>query len=350
MKAAVWHGAKDIRIEEVNLKPLASDEVTIKVAYAGICGSDLHEYQEGPVLIPTTFPDPLTNEAAPIVLGHEFSGVVEAVGTDVYDFQVGDHVAVNPAITKRESPDDVDVYDGYSFIGLSNDGGLAPYVNVSVQNLYHLPQNFSLKSAAVMEPAAVAVQAVKETDLSFGQTVVIFGAGPIGVLLAEVARAAGASRIVVVDLAEVRLQKALEIGATDTVNASQVVDVEQKIAQILPDGADVSFEVAGVQETFDKAVAVTKPRGFVVVVSIFPQPIRLDIRKLMNAGVRIVTSIAYSRQTFQQTVDLVISGQLKVEPLITSEIRLADFLKKGLLPLIGDPSEEKILVNLTKSK
>jgi (R,R)-butanediol dehydrogenase / meso-butanediol dehydrogenase / diacetyl reductase len=128
------------------------------------------------------------------------------------------------------------------------------------------------------------------------------------------------------------------------------VDVEQKIAQILPDGADVSFEVAGVQETFDQAVAVTKPRGFVVVVSIFPQPIRLDIRKLMNAGVRIATSIAYSRQTFQQTVDLVISGQLKVEPLITSEIRLADFLKKGLLPLIGDPSEEKILVNLTKSK
>ncbi|CAK1241405.1 Threonine dehydrogenase or Mannitol dehydrogenase (mdh) [Fructobacillus cardui] len=166
-------------------------------------------------------------KAAPIVLGHEFSGVVEAVGPDVYDFQVGNHVAVNPAITKRESPDDVDVYDGYSFIGLSKDGGLAPYVNVSVQNLYHLPQTVSLKSAAVMEPAAVAVQAVKEADLSFGQIVVISGAGPIGVLLAEVARAAGASRIVVVDLAEVRLQKALEMGATDTVNASQVVDVEQ---------------------------------------------------------------------------------------------------------------------------
>ncbi|MCK8627993.1 2,3-butanediol dehydrogenase [Fructobacillus cardui] len=348
MKAAVWHGAKDIRIEEVNLKPLASDEVTIKVAYAGICGSDLHEYQDGPVLIPTTFPDPLTNEAAPIVLGHEFSGVVEAVGTDVYDFQVGDHVAVNPAITKRESPDDV--YDGYSFIGLSTDGGFAGYVNVPVENLYPLPKDFSLKLAAVIEPTAVAVQAIKEAHLTFGQTVVIFGAGPIGAMVTTAAKAAGATKIVVVDLSTIRLQKALKMGATDIINPSEVSDVVAAVRQILPEGADASFEIAGVQATFDQAIKTTKARGYMVVVSIYAHAIQFNPMALTNSGVNLTSTIAYSRQTFQQTVDLVTSGQINVEPIITSEIKLDDIITDGFDVLTADQSQAKILINLTQEK
>ncbi|GAP03402.1 threonine dehydrogenase [Fructobacillus pseudoficulneus] len=350
MKAAVWHGAKDVRIEKIELKPLEADEVRVKVAYAGICGSDLHEYQEGPVMIPAAFPDPLTNRQAPLVLGHEFSGIVDEVGADVTGFKPGDHIAVNPVITKNESADDVDVYDGYSFIGLNTDGGFAAYAKVPELNLYHLPEGFPLKEAAVIEPAAVAVQATKEGGLKVGQSVVIFGAGPIGAMLAAVARAVGAAKIVVVDLAEERLAIARKMGATDTVNASHVLNIRDAVRDILPEGADVSFEVAGVQQTFDEGVQSTKPRGSFVIVSIVAHPLSLDVRQLMNSGVRIATSIAYSRETFQQTIDLVVSGQIDVNDIFTSEIRLNDLVHKGIVALMDDKHQEKIIVNLTKEK
>lgn len=200
MKAAVWHGVKDVRVEDVTLKPLKANEVVVRVAYAGICGSDLHEYLEGPVFIPVEQPDGLTGGQAPLTMGHEFSGVVEQVGADVTGFKVGDHVSVNPTVTKGEVADDVDVYDGYSFIGLSKDGGFTTHVNVPEANLYHLPQDFPLTLAATIEPTAVAVQAVKEGGLRFGEKVGIFGTGPIGVLVAAAAKAAGATKIVAVDL------------------------------------------------------------------------------------------------------------------------------------------------------
>ncbi len=101
MKAAVWHGVKDIRVEDVELKPLKSDEVVVKVAWAGICGSDLHEYVEGPVFIPVDKVDELTGGQAPLTMGHEFSGVVEAVGENVTDVKIGDHVTVNPTVTRE---------------------------------------------------------------------------------------------------------------------------------------------------------------------------------------------------------------------------------------------------------
>ncbi|CAK1228136.1 2,3-butanediol dehydrogenase [Fructobacillus evanidus] len=350
MKAAIWHGKKDVRVEETDLPEPKENEVRVKVAYAGICGSDLHEYLEGPVFIPTEFPDPLTGGQAPITMGHEFSGQIDQVGTNVHNFKIGDHVSVNPTITKGELPDNVDVYDGYSFIGLSTDGGFASYVNVPVENLYPLPKDFSLKLAAVIEPTAVAVQAIKEAHLTFGQTVVIFGAGPIGAMVTAAAKAAGATKIVVVDLSAVRLQKALAMGATDIINPSEVSDVLAAVHQILPEGADTSFEIAGVQATFDQAIKTTKARGYMVVVSIYALAIQFNPMALTNSGVNLTSTIAYSRQTFQQTVDLVTSGQINVAPIITSEIKLDDIITDGFDVLTTDQSQAKILINLTQEK
>lgn len=348
MKAAVWHGVKDVRVEDVELKPTKSNEVVVRVAYAGICGSDLHEYLEGPVFIPVDQPDELTGGQAPLTMGHEFSGVIEKVGPDVVNFKVGDHVSVNPTVTKGISSDDLDVYDGYSFIGLSTDGGFTSYVNVPEDNLYHLPEEFSLKLAATIEPTAVAVQAIKEADLRFGEKVVIFGAGPIGVLVAAAAKAAGATKIVAVDLSEVRLRKALEMGATDLINPSQVPDTIAAIKNIIPGGADASFEVAGVQPTFEQAIDATRPRGSVVIVSIFAKPISFNPMQLMNAGVKLTTTIAYSKETFQQTVALVSSGQINVEPVITDTISLDNVVSEGFESLTSDKSQAKILIDLNK--
>ncbi|HJA73329.1 MAG TPA: 2,3-butanediol dehydrogenase [Candidatus Limosilactobacillus faecipullorum] len=346
MKAAVWHGVKDIRVEDVELKPLKADEVRVKVAWAGICGSDLHEYVEGPVFIPVDKVDELTGGEAPLTMGHEFAGVVEEVGDNVADVKVGDHVTVNPTITHERWADDVDVYDGYSFIGLSCDGGFAAHVNVPAHNIYELPKDFPLQLAATIEPTAVAVQAIKEGDLKFGETTAVFGAGPIGCLVVAAAKAAGARKIIVADLSQSRLEKALEMGATDVINSGEVNAVE-KIHEIVPNGVDVSFEVAGVQPTFIQSIQSTRARGTMVIVSIFARPIEFNPMLLTNTGVKVTSTIAYSRDTFQKTVDLVAQRAINVEPIITKEIELDDIVTEGFDTLIADKSQAKISVKLS---
>ncbi len=346
MKAAVWHGEKDIRVEEKELKALKDNEVTVRVAWAGICGSDLHEYQEGPVFIPVNEPDELTGEVAPIIMGHEFSGVIEKVGKDVTNYQVGDRVVVNPTITYGNKPEDVDCYDGFSFIGLHGDGGFAAFANAPEHNIYKLPDTLSLQDAALVEPTAVAVQAVKEGNLLFGDNVAIFGAGPIGLLTVIAAKAAGASNVIVFDLSETRLQMAKDLGATAIFNSAEVDPVEA-VKQYAPAGVDVTFEVAGVAPTFKSSIDVTRPRGTVVIVSIFARPIEWNPMQLTNTGVKVTSTIAYTPTSFQQTVDLMGTGQLQPQGIITSQIELDDIVEKGFEALTNDKSQAKILVKLS---
>ena len=192
----------------------------------------------------------------------------------------------------------------------------------------------------------MAVQAVKEGDLRFGETVAIFGAGPIGCLVVAAAKAAGARKIIVCDLSENRLKKAQEMGATDVINSGEVNAVEE-IHKLVPNGVDVSFEVAGVQPTFIQAIESTKARGTMVIVSIFARPIEFNPMLLTNTGVKVTSTIAYSRDAFQKTVDLVSQGKIKVEPIITKQIGLDDIVTEGFDTLISDKTQAKILVELS---
>ncbi|RAI79903.1 butanediol dehydrogenase [Macrococcoides goetzii] len=345
MKAAVWYGPKDIRVEEKEIRDMKPNEVRVKVGYAGICGSDLHEYQEGPVFIPVDKEDELTDGKAPLIMGHEFSGTIVEVGSEVKDFKVGDRVSVNPTITHGKSIDELDVYDGFSFIGLHTDGGFTDLVNVPEVNVYHLPDSVSLRVAATIEPLAVGVQAVKESEIEFGDTVAIFGAGPIGLYTTLAARAAGARKIIVLDLSKERLEKALECGATDVINSGEV-DAVEAIKKIVPGGVDRSFEVAGVAPTFKQAIDATRPRGKMVIVSIFAGDISWPPLQLTNTGVQITSTIAYSRASYQQTIDLLGSGQVDTENTITKEIELDDIVTEGFETLTNDKNQVKILVKL----
>ncbi|MCG7346528.1 2,3-butanediol dehydrogenase [Sporosarcina sp. ACRSL] len=346
MKAAVWYGEKDIRVEERELKPLQDNEVTVRVAWAGICGSDLHEYQEGPVFIPVDAPHELTGQQAPLAMGHEFAGVVEKVGKDVTSIKVGDRVAINPMYTFGYKHEDVDAYDGFQFIGLGSDGGFATYVNAGENHIYKLPEGMTLQDGALVEPTAVAVQAIKEGNMQFGNTVAVFGAGPIGLLTIIAAKAAGASKIFAFDLSDQRLEKAKELGATHVFNSGQV-DPVQAIKEVVPHGVDVSFEVAGVAPTFKQAIDATRARGTMVIVSIFARPIEWNPMQLTNTGVKVTSTIAYTPTTFQQTVDLIGTGQLKPQGIITSQIELDDIVDKGFEALTNDKTQSKILVKLS---
>ncbi|RIL82649.1 butanediol dehydrogenase, partial [Staphylococcus cohnii] len=248
MKAAVWYSQKDVRVEDRESKELQENEVKVKVSWAGICGTDLHEYLEGPIFISTDKPDPFLGQKAPVTLGHEFAGVVDDIGSKVTQFNKGDRVVINPTVSNRKKEEDIDLYDGYSFIGLGSDGGFAEFTNAPEENVYKLPDNVSDKEGALVEPTAVAVQAIKEGEVLFGDTVAIFGAGPIGLLTVIAAKAAGASKIFVFDLSEERLNKAKAIGATHTINSGES-NPSDVINKHTDNGVDVAFEVAGVAPT-----------------------------------------------------------------------------------------------------
>ncbi|WP_411954335.1 2,3-butanediol dehydrogenase [Alkalibacillus sp. S2W] len=346
MKAAVWYGKKDLRVEDRELKPLKQDEVKVRVGWAGICGSDLHEYEEGPVFMPNESKDELTGEQTPLIMGHEFAGIVEEVGSGVKTIKVGDRVAVNPTLTHGNKPEKMDIYDGFSFIGLHGDGGFTKYANVPESNAYILPDSLTLQDGALVEPMAVAVQAVKEADMKFGDTVAVFGAGPIGLVTILAAKAAGATRIIALDLSEKRLEKAKEFGATDLINSGETNPVEA-IHTLEKDGVDISFEVAGVAPTFEQAIAGTKARGTMVIVSIFAKSIDWNPMQLTGSGVKVTSTIAYSPTTFQQTVDLMGTGQLTPRGIITDKIQLDDIVDRGFEALGNDKSQAKILVELS---
>lgn len=294
MRATRFYKAKDLRIEDVTIPDLRPNEVKVRVAWTGICGSDLHEYNAGPMTIPAADrPDPLTGKTVPITMGHEFSGVVEEVGVDVTNVKMGDKVAINPLIISGENSDPlVDMYQGFNFIGLGDDGGFADYCVLDYKHCVKLAPEMSLKVAALVEPTAVSMQAVRESQMTFGDIVAIFGAGPIGLTNIIAARAAGAKEIFVFDLSEERLALAKEVGATEIINSGET-DPVAYIKERYPNGVDRTFEVAGVEQTFNQAVQITRPRGTVTVVSIFERPFEFNPFNLTTTGVHIISSLAY---------------------------------------------------------
>ena len=184
-----------------------------------------------------------------------------------------------------------------------------------------------------------------KNKLLFGDTVAVFGAGPIGLLTIVAAKAAGASKIFVFDLSEERLAKAKEVGATHVVNSGNTNPVDF-INEHTENGVDVTFEVAGVGVTLSQSVQVTRPRGTVVIVSIFAHAVDFDPMLLTNSGVQLTSTIAYSPTTFQQTIDLIANGSLDVKSVVTDEIELENIVESGFEQLVNDKSQAKILVKL----
>jgi (R,R)-butanediol dehydrogenase/meso-butanediol dehydrogenase/diacetyl reductase len=346
MKAAVWYGVKDVRIEKRDLRKMGEHELKIKIAWTGICGSDLHEYEAGPVFIPVDKPDPLSGATAPISLGHEFSGIVEETGSKVTNFKSGDRVSIYPLYTSGEYVEKEDMFNGFACLGLHLDGGFADYCIVSASMAYKIPDTMSLEEGALVEPAAVAIQAVKESNLTIGDTVAVFGSGPIGLLTIMAAKSAGATTIIALDVSETRLQMAKEVGATHVINSTKV-DPVGEIRNICPGGVDIAYEVAGIEITYKQAIRATKIRGVVMIISIFAGDISVNPIELTLSGVRVMASLTYEPKTFAQTIDLIASGQFNAKQIITKRIEFNEIVKEGFESLSTDKSQAKILVKLS---
>lgn len=348
MKAARWYAAKDIRVETTDIPSTKVGQVKIAVQFAGICGSDLHEYVHGPQLIPVDKLYPLNGHQGVTTLGHEFSGIIEEVGEGVVNLKVGDRVVVEPIFKNFESPFIINgkynLSEPLGFVGLSGNGGFAPYVVVEDYMVHKIPDTMSFEKGALVEPAAVAVYAVLQSGLQIGQTVLVSGAGPIGLLCVQAALAAGATTVIVTDIAEKRLEKAISIGATHVINAKEE-GIPQKIKAITGLGVDVFLDCAGVQASYSTGIESLKNGGTAVLVALFGKPVSTNALDQVLREITVKGIIAY-RNIFPQVIALIDSGRMPVEKLVTRKIVLDDIVPQGFEALVNDPTEVKILIDI----
>lgn len=344
MKALRWHAARDLRLSDLELQKPGIGEVELRVAYCGICGSDLHEYQDGPHSIPQAEPHPLSGCRAPLTLGHEFCGVVSGLGAGVVDLKVGDRVAVEPEYRCGECrycrEGRYNLCESMGFIGLMGDGGFAERARVPAYMLHRLPETVSLRQAAVLEPAAVALHALRRSSLAPGQRCVVFGLGPIGLLLVMLARLRGVDDITVVDLSPERLALAGEFGATQVLDAR-----DGDVAARLREGGamDCAFEAAGSQTSLNAALASLRKGGELVLVSLMGE-IRLDAFDLVNRELRLLGSVGY-RDVYPELIALIADGNLDLTRAVTRSVSLEQAVEHGFEALLRDKSQIKILVN-----
>lgn len=348
MKAAVWYGKKDVRVLDVPEPPSPqAGWVKVKVQWCGICGSDLHEYIAGPIFIPVDKPHALTGGTAPLILGHEFSGDVVEVGPGVTNVKVGDRVAPDACQVCWECPrckeNRYSLCDKLAFTGLMTDGAFAEYVNVPAYTMYKIPDDMSYEVGAVIEPLAVAMHAIRRAPLVQGDTVVIMGAGTIGLSALMCAKAAGASKIYTIEVAKARKEYALKAGATAVLDPTEV-DVVAKVKELTNGGADVVFECVGSDKTAPVAIELARSAGRVVIVGIFEKAAALNFNALSFTEKEVTGSLGYYGE-FAPAIQLVSDGRIDVEPLITGKINIEDIVEKGFEELLNRKEENiKILV------
>ena len=351
MRAARFHGRSDIRIEDVDVPKIKErDEVLVEVLWCGICGTDLHEYQVGPIVTPVS-PHPLTGVTLPQTLGHEFSARVVEAGRDVADVAVGDRVAVMPAIVCgrcapcRQGLGHLCVR--FACTGLSAEtGGLAQYAVLKEYQVSRLPDAVSDLEGAVVEPASVAAYGVDRAGVRGGDIVLVTGAGPIGVLAAMYADALGAATVVIAEPNPNRaaLARAMDIGP--------VVDPTQEGFSAFLDeltgggGVDVVAECSGSSPGLTTALSSVRARGSVVQIGLHTKPVTLDAMHLCEKDISYVGSWCYLITDWPRIIRLIAAGKYPVGKAVTARIGLDDVVTGGFDVLVNPTGDQlKVLVS-----
>ena len=350
MRAARYHGRGDVRVDDVPAPDVRPGTVAIDVAWCGICGTDLHEYLDGPIFIPASgSPHPVSGEEAPVVLGHEFSGTVSAIGDGVEGLSVGDAVVVEPYIIREG----VDTSEGQAyqlspdmnFIGLGGHGGGLSEKIVVERRWVHPIGDVPLDQAALIEPLAVGHHAFVRSGASAGDVALVGGAGPIGLLLSALLTAQGLT-VIITEVSAARKAKATETGVAAHVLDPTEVDVAERVRELTGGaGADVCFECSSVNAVLDTLLDAVRPGGVIVNISIWGHPATVDMVKLVLKEIDLRGTIAYAGD-HPATIELVRSGKVDLAPFITARIPLEDLVSQGFETLIHhNDTQVKILVH-----
>lgn len=335
MKASYYEGNKTFTVKEKELIAPAKGEVRIKVAYCGICGSDVHIFHgnmDSRVSIPQT-------------IGHEMSGVIDAIGEGVEGYKVGDKVVVRPLDNRLEDASDKGwshICKKLKFICIDSEGALQQYWNIMAFTLHKLPDDIDLKLAALIEPLAVACHDVRRSGLKAGEVAVVLGGGPIGALVAMVAKTTGA-KIVVSEVNPVRIKLLKEMGFDVISPAEQ--DLLEYVKKISNGSlADVVFEVAGVQSTVNAMTEIAGLRARIVGVAIHAQPRPVDLKMMFWRELTFMGARVYEYEDYEKAIDLVNQKVLPLENIISNVQPLTN-IQSLFEEIVSNPSGMKYLVD-----
>lgn len=337
ISAALYKGNRTFVVEDRVPKEPDADEVAVRISYCGICGTDIHVFHG--------------NMDARVgmdrVIGHEMSGTVEAVGEEVTGFKFGQKVVVRPLDHCGDCPacnaGHQHVCHKLKFLGLDTDGAMQEIWCVPAHTLHLLPDDMRLDHAALIEPVAVACHDVRLSGLKSGEDVVVIGGGPIGVLVAMVARSEGGN----VTLSEVNPNR---LAIAETLGLAVVNPLENDLAKEISDrtqgkGADVVFEVSGSQAGVDAMTAVVATRGRIVMVAIHAQKPKIDLFQFFWRELRLLGARVYEPEDYERAIAIVTQGGVDADTVITDVRPLAD-IQAAFEELDNSPTALKTLIKV----
>ncbi|HEY8122102.1 MAG TPA: zinc-binding dehydrogenase [Myxococcota bacterium] len=340
MQVGLVTGKREITLRDMPEPEATPGKAVVEISHCGICGTDLHAWASGAPYNPA-------------ICGHEWSGSVAQSGRGVAHVKEGDRVAIGIAPACGQCADCRSgraAYCSAAFAGMlgvgplaAPHGGFARAIAIDAARLIAVRAGITDEAAAMLEPATVALHAVRRTPLHLGDACVVLGAGPIGLLTQQCARAAGAGAVVVVEPHPVRRERAKQLGATAVVDPRSE-DVVQRVKQLLgPLGADVVFECAGIPQTIDQSASLAKRGGVVSLVGLANAPAQISPGTWLVNEIRLVASLGYLYEEFDLTMALVQDGRLALAPLHTKTVGLHE-LDAAFALLNDSPAEIKILV------
>ncbi len=344
MKALMLEQYENLQVVDMPAPAPAADEVVIRVAACGICGSDVHGYDGGS-----------GRRIPPIVMGHEAAGIITAVGADVADYKPGDRVTFDSTVYCGACEyclrGEVNLCDNRQVLGVScgdyrRNGAFAELVAVPARILYRLPNDFPFEEAAMLEAVSVALHGVRVTQMKGGESALVIGAGMIGLLTAQAARAAGCSHVTIADVDAARLQMAVEVGIPDTLCLSGNALVEEILKRTNGRGVDVVLEAVGRAETVVASIECVRRGGTVTLIGNIQPEVPLPLQRVVTREVRLQGSCS-SAGEYPDAIRLLASGAITVKPLISAVSSLdeaASWFKRlhareaGLLKVVVKPT------------
>jgi 2-desacetyl-2-hydroxyethyl bacteriochlorophyllide A dehydrogenase len=319
MKQAIMTAPGQIEIHETHAPAPGPGEVLLRIQRIGICGSDVHVYHGK---------HPYTSY--PVVQGHEFSAVLEATGEGVTGLTPGAKVTSMPQIVCGECAPcqrgDYHICDKLKVQGFQAPGCAQELWVTSADTIVPLPDTFTFEQGALVEPASVAVHAVSRAGKLAGRRVAVLGAGPIGNLVAQVARCEGA-KVLITDLSAYRLEIAQECGLRATSNAREETLGQASERVFGKDGFDVAFECVGVEPTITAAVATIQKGGTLVIVGVFGEKPRVDMGLVQDRELNMHGTLMYKSRDYQRAVELIASGGIISEPLMSKHFTMDDYIE-----------------------
>jgi L-iditol 2-dehydrogenase len=344
MKAAIFSGPRRVRVVDVETPKIASNEVLIKTQVAGICGTDLHFYSGKNGALENLI-ERMKTTIAPykIIMGHEFSGFVTDKGNDANDIELNERVTAWPIIPCHECK-----YCKMGFTHLCENrrlwpGAFSEFIKVPLENVIKIPAKLSYEEAAMLEPIACAIHAVKLAEIEKHHSIFILGAGTMGLLVLQVARSFGVEKILVTDVVDFRLEMAKKLGADIAMNATKVDSYEKKT---LMKDLDVAFECSGSSaSTINQAIDLIDKRGTIMVFGSFTSPPQINLLKFRQKELAIIGSEASQKIDFLDGINLLTDGKVKVQPLITHKFPL-ESIRNAFEVALGKEKTKSIKVQI----